>query len=885
MKSIDINPISKFTGFKNYRDITNLPITDITAGSQNVLIDDGAKLSCRGGSRYLGAEGTVGVQTNDYWAIAHRIHSNYDTFVGTAGVTLPIRMYYSGTTAVGDVMQVYLPTYTAGVANTTKQWYTVSQFTTPTNPLLSNHRWYFAEWWDAVKLVPDLVFCAGTNKIRSWQGAFAPITVVGATTLQTTATWASLGFINAADGGSDTIIINGVAYVTNGNFSTNTVTIPLGTAGVTVNNVAFSDILSYTTSDNVIFDVCSMLNNQVYYIDWRQRNVLVSWNRNQSTSLSFQTYSGTSGLDDAIFTGPFTGDSTDVYTVIIDSTTPAINNTVFTGTGANDFLIDATAFTGTAGEKFTYVLTTTGNASMTLSTLVGFSDGDRIVGQTSGAQASIVEIFGANIFVANVTTTGLNFTPGETVEKDNGTTATLTGVSFLSNFYSATRNGLQLYINADFTVGLASATDGLEWGWINQGFHNVGDTWTVTIRKAKADTFSWEIDGVKQASNVAITGAAQALGGEGITVDFVNTTGHAQGDKWTVTANPKIQFGYRNFTFKTPTRLPGEGFKILLDSNGWTMKPQEQYMYINASGGEYYQVQTKLSSSLTSETLSVERLKTEPQFKALYPYLMGYMENYIATIILEKSFNILGRQDFVELPQMRTLSDEVKVTFETGDWEDANITYGKTKTFFSLPKSGIVIIYDNFMKYFHSPMVFPRRVANISFIDDMICGHSYEKNETYELFTDELNDLGEYAISSKIVFPYFDDDQRFQQKSTSAIALDGYMTGNPQMKWRVNLGVGGCDGSPNGEVNPIFCYPTDTASLGKSSLGYHGLGNSPADVIPHFKFGKTFTPGKYYLKNMEISCDGLEQRWSIVAIGTNMEQNDLNNSNMFNITN
>lgn len=920
MKALDINYVNKWTGYKNYRDITNLPVTDIAAGSQNVFIDDGAKLSVRGGSRYLGAEGTVGVQTNPYWSIAHRIHSNYDKFVNGGGFTLPIRMYYSGTTAVGDVLEVYLPTYIAGEAQATKQWYIASQFTTPASPLISNHRWYFAEWWDGVELEPMLVFCAGTNKIRSWTGGYAPITAVGATTLTTNATWESLGFMNTADGGSDTIIVNGVAYVTNGNFTTNTVTIGAGTAGISVNDLAFANIVTYTSPDDVIFDVCSMVNNQVYYIDWRQRNVLVSWNRNQTADLGLPIYQGSSGLNDAAFAGTYTGTTTDDYELTIDSV--ANTPVTFTGSGANGLVFDTSGYSA-SGTTHTYKVIVYQRPSTLANTIIYdaatgiFWEGEAVTGGTSGATGVVVYDNTTNkvalTFILGTFVSGEIITGGT-----SGITATVASFgpdasNFLDLFYIAYRDNVNVAsgplqgptgqaiagpfvvangITFDIPLNIIGNSYPIGGGPYNQyqGFLQSGDTWQFTITSA-ADTFSWTRRGVTQASNVSITGGVQALA-SGITVDFGQTTGHALGDKWTVRAYPKIQFGYRNFTFNTPIRYAGEGFKILLDSNGWTMQPQETAMYINGSGGEYYQVNSQLSADLQSETLNVQRLKTEPQFKALYPYLISTMENFVVTIINEKSFNILGRQEFLELPQMRTISDEVKVLFETSNWLDANITYVNTKTFFSLPNEGIVIVYDNFMKYFHAPMVFPRRISNIAFIDGKLCGHSYEKNETYELFTSELNDLADssvdfagYAIESKIVFPYYDDEKRFEQKSTNAIAMDGYMIGNPQMTWKINAGVGGCDGTPNGKVDPIVCRPIDTASLGKSSLGFHGLGNSPADVIPHFKYGKTFPPTKYYLKNIELTCVGLEQRWSIVSIGTNVEINDLSNSNMFNISN
>jgi hypothetical protein len=261
------------------------------------------------------------------------------------------------------------------------------------------------------------------------------------------------------------------------------------------------------------------------------------------------------------------------------------------------------------------------------------------------------------------------------------------------------------------------------------------------------------------------------------------------------------------------------------------------------------------------------------------------MKNYFITVSQDKTFDILGRQKFLELPQAKSLSDEVRYDFTTADWEDSEMAYQDRKVFFILPKEGRVLVYDEYKQYWHSPMLFARRLASIAYIDGKICGHSYEKNETYELFTNSTSDLETFPISTRIIFPYYDFSKRYGLKATSAFACDGYIEGAPEINWKINFGVGGCDGVKNGKIDPIYCYPLDTASLGKSSLGFHGLGNSPTDVIPHFKYGSTFDDERYYLRNIEFSSDSLEQRWSITSVGTNVTTDQLNNSNMFNITN
>jgi hypothetical protein len=845
-QQIDIKYINKFTGYKNFRDVTNLAITDITAGSQNVFIEDGAKLSVRGGTDFLGDEGTVFVGTPDqYWTIPNRIHSNYDTFVNSNGNAIPIRVYYSGDAIIGDIFEAYLPVFSAGAVDTgEKAWYPFTRTVGVTQPYTSTHKWYFAEWWDDVNLQPFLVMTGGDSVARAWNGAIGVVTDVTPTTITIEQTFALGGFLNAAAGGSDSVIVNGRQYdVVGASYATDTITVASST-GVSVNDVVFQNF-TYGTykppASGYQMDVCSMVNNQIYYIDWRQRNVFVSWNRNRPASLGNTIYQGTSGLDDALFDGPYTGTTTDKYILTIDSVAP--NSITFDGYGSNAVRWDTSGYSGTGNNTYKLVIyhrkaPTTGYLLEMY--YVVYKNGDAASfasGPLQGPTGSPVG-FGGTIAIGD----GLEFQIEEAA--------------------------------IGFTVGYNTA------GAVYTGILGSGDSWTVDI--GEYDTFSWSLNGERKEDNVPITGSSQSLS-QGVTVEFSKRTGHKQEDTWTTIGYHKVTNGWCDLTFSQPVRYAGEGFKISLDTNGWTMQPQEKAMYINGQGGEWYEVNAQLSADLKSETLSVTRLKTEPKNKAIYPYTIGYMKNYFITVSQDKTFDILGRQKFLELPQAKSLSDEIRYDFTTADWEDATISYQDRKVFFTLPKDGTVLIYDEYKQYWHAPMKFARRISAVSYIDGKICGHSYERNETYELFTNSKEDLTEFPINTRIVFPYYDFGKRYSLKSTSAFACDGYMEGAPNIEWKINFGVGGCDGIKTSIIDPIYCYPLDTASLGKSSLGFHGLGNSPTDVIPHFKYGWTFDDERYYLRNIELSSNALGQRWSITSIGTNVTTGSLNNSNMFNI--
>src|ERR1035437_5144716 len=191
-----------------------MDLTKLAAGSLNTLIPDNDKIEPRAGMNYFGTTGTQGTQTNPYWTVVHRIHSKYDDFVNKNGLAFPIRVSYSGISSEGDVIEAWLPVYVAGVPTSTSKWYQVTA-TVPTIPLISTHRYYFAEWFDQTLniLQPELIFTYGATKIGNLSGGFAPITAVTPTTLKTanpdgsSLSWNQAGFISTPEG-INTIIVN-----------------------------------------------------------------------------------------------------------------------------------------------------------------------------------------------------------------------------------------------------------------------------------------------------------------------------------------------------------------------------------------------------------------------------------------------------------------------------------------------------------------------------------------------------------------------------------------------------------------------------------------------------------------------------------------------------
>jgi hypothetical protein len=918
-ESINIKYNSTWAGYQNYQDITNSDPNKLQPGSQNTFIQDGDRLEPRAGITYFGAAGTDLDTVDSYWCPAGRIHSKYDDFITVQGIKVPLRVYYSGHSGIGDVIQAWLPT-NGDPTSTVKSWVDVTPGVAGgVGPVLSTHRYFFDQWWDRINLLSRAIFTMGNTNIWTWSGGFAPVISHTANTITTDAIWSTKGFIDAPEG-NPRITVNGVEYTVTAGFGTNTITVTT-TAGINDGDLVLHGVQADDTlSGATIYDVCGTLNNQVYYLDWRQRNCYVSWNRNQDGFIDpTQTIFTGSGIDDAFFSGDYDSDANATFRVTVTDSVPVDFNspnkkglTTFTGSGANALTFDTLSYTETDNNTYRVVVSNNvaaffqgtmyyENSSAGFWTGEGFTApggdtgticyddlngeigatfndppevGEVITGDDSGSTATVIRVGGLsqNNFVNlsytvfkndNAITSGnLQNSVGEPIA---GSVIMTDGITF-----NIDQNLIGNSYPSGITNGVFNSYDGAL---------NAGDSWTL-IMGANDKVTRYKNNNVVGSQNVSVpTGGGTLTMSDGISIEFTTEIGHDVGDAWTIFAQRRVRKGWTVFTYTSPGRLPGEGFQLLLDSNGWTLKPQEDKMYINAQAGHYYQVDLNLSSDLLNENLEIKRLKSEPQNKVLFPYLIGYDKNFLAGISQDKTYDNLGRQELLELPQTRSISDEVRIDFETANWENGDFLYGFRKLFFSVPESGKMFVWDDYKKYWHSPMVFSNRVGLISIIDGVLCGHSYERNETYELFSG-TSDLDVFPIETRMVFAYDSFDKRYFQKTCSAVGFEGYISGAPVIDYVVNADVGGCHGQATGTILPFMCAPQDRASLGASHLGYHGLANDPVEMIPHFFFIDTFDNNKmnFYQRNIELSCNSLDQRWSIISVGTNADMSSENNT-------
>ena len=269
----DFKLVSKFLGYRNKTDPTNIPelVADdsgrpvrasvLIAGSQNITSVDADRIGIRPGYTLDGSASTS----------SNPIRSSYD-WITHRGENRNVRHY-------SDTLE-----YRYVAADGTVSWRTLLTGLSTTATL------QFAEFWDTSELQDMLLFVDGTSNIYEWTGALTTIASVGTNTLTKsgTSTWAEAGFYTS---GTRQVVINGVTYTYSGGESSTTLTGVTPDPALASPAIAAGDIVHQairTTANSVISgipttfpnDLIGVLYNQIYVASLTSRFVYVSKQNN-----------------------------------------------------------------------------------------------------------------------------------------------------------------------------------------------------------------------------------------------------------------------------------------------------------------------------------------------------------------------------------------------------------------------------------------------------------------------------------------------------------------------------------------------------------------------------------------------------------------------------
>lgn len=351
---------------------------------------------------------------------------------------------------------------------------------------------------------------------------------------------------------------------------------------------------------------------------------------------------------------------------------------------------------------------------------------------------------------------------------------------------------------------------------------------------------------------------------------------------------------YTDFSYTATGRLPGEGYKSTLDANLVAFVTQENAMYICAGTSYWYQVtftqhntsttywngSSGVTVTTTLEDVNTLLLKNSPQQGAQSQALVGNMKNYVLLLTNEPTLDLLGRIDnILGTPQTQNISDSIKLDFDSYNFTDGMVYYWRWYILVSIPKNGVILLYNLATKSWEAPQTIP--VGRFYIVNGQLYGHSYLTSESYELFTGYGDRATSTFVGNPILaianFSYQNDGIRSALKNANEFYIEGYISANTTLNCTINYEQDGNltqqTFSVSGSDSQVVELGTTSNSLGKFSLGKQGMGTqtntSLTGLPPKFRVIKTFPRFNYYENQFSFSTYGANQQFELLAFGLN----------------
>lgn len=242
--------VTKYRGYINKADVTNVSPEYLVAPSQNVLINDGEKVAIRGGYSLVGTADTTltPVISSFDWK------TNTGTEINLKKYDTTLAYYYNSTWSILDTANLFSATATLR----------------------------FATWWDASEAKDLLLIIDGTSNMYMWSGGITTFASATTNTItkEGTNTWAQDRFLLA---GTRSVTIGSTTYTYTGGESTTTLTgvspdPTLGGHAVGATVIQSIRTTTNTPGSGVSNDLMIVSRNQVYIADYSLRDVYVSKN-------------------------------------------------------------------------------------------------------------------------------------------------------------------------------------------------------------------------------------------------------------------------------------------------------------------------------------------------------------------------------------------------------------------------------------------------------------------------------------------------------------------------------------------------------------------------------------------------------------------------------
>lgn len=372
----------------------------------------------------------------------------------------------------------------------------------------------------------------------------------------------------------------------------------------------------------------------------------------------------------------------------------------------------------------------------------------------------------------------------------------------------------------------------------------------------------------------------------GLTLDLISVTNNYvfYGDNTSRNVYVSKSTDYTDFAYTTPLRVPGEGFKLTLDSTPTAFVPGavEDEFYICGRKDDWFKITFELSADQGDEQLRVKKLPTSTGQAARSQGCVFRIKNGVAFLSFEPTIDTLTRLLSINTPTSLPISDDVKDDLLSYDLTDANGLFYQNQLFVALPAEGIVIIYDFEQQCWQPPHFLPvGRLALIDVDEDgtqVLCGHSYVSNETYELYTGYNDNSAPLRV--EMHFGYENFGARFVEKLFDESASELYMSENTNVTNRITYDYKGAtdvrEFEIRGDDDAIRFSPRTGGGLGQSPLGSEPLGSlaTGVDDLSKYKPIDTTSKQNFFERQRSFISEGVDIRFAVIAYGENIEASD-----------
>jgi len=242
---------------------------------------------------------------------------------------------------------------------------------------------------------------------------------------------------------------------------------------------------------------------------------------------------------------------------------------------------------------------------------------------------------------------------------------------------------------------------------------------------------------------------------------------------------------------------------------------------------------------------------------------------------------MIGRRQFLELPQIGYLSQPVEADFKALSFKNGSMEYWQKRLYITSPIEETMMVYDNKTgnKYWQPPQDFSEN-GILSIENDMLITHSNLRNQSFVLFNDEDDNGDEYTVIMRT--PANAYGSRWGTKITNKSFLEGYITNKPPLVATAYVEIDGAARIIPHNVLPILIPQKTKAPIGQGNLGSHQLGSDkPTNALQYFReiASNPYNPiMQWYFLALELSCTCKNHSYSILSMGVNYVPGNLGNN-------